>query len=487
MRLTTPRIAVAGLSGDSGKTLLALGLVRAFASRGLGVAPFKKGPDYIDAAWLGAAAKRPGRNLDTFLMDDAALGSALVTSAGSDLIVVEGNRGLFDGVDAAGTHSTAELAKRIGAPLLLLVDVSRMTRTAAALVAGCRAFDPALPLSGVVLNRVATARQEKLVRETVESTCGVPVIGALPVLPEETRIPRRHLGLVTAAEHVAAEELIERAAEAAIGHVDLDRVLVFARTAPERLFADGVRPVKGARALIAVVRDEAFSFYYPENLEALEARGAELLFVSALADEVIPEVDAVYVGGGFPEVYAARLAAAGAFLASLREKAARHVPIYAECGGLMLLARSLAVDGTAHEMAGILDLDVVQERRPQGHGYAVARVDRENAFFPEGARIAGHEFHYSRVAGGRDAGNTTMALERGHGVSGGRDGVSNGTVFASYMHVHAGGSPAWADGLAAAARRHAGGRTAPVSTSTTNSATARSDRPATPSEEITWR
>src|SRR5664280_2051899 len=275
MRLTTHRIAVAGLSGDSGKPLLALGLVRAFASRGLGVAPFKKGPDYIDAAWLGAAAKRPGRNLDTFLMDDAALGSALATSAGSDLIVVEGNRGLFDGVDAAGTHSTAELAKRIGAPLLLLVDVSRMTRTA-----------------------------------------------------------------------------------------------------PELLFADGVRLVKGARALIAVVRDEAFSFYYPENLEALEARGAELLFVSALADEVIPEVDAVYVGGGFPEVYAARLAAAGAFLASLREKAARHVPIYAECGGLMLLARSLAVDGTAHEMAGILDLDVVQERRPQGHGYAVARVDR---------------------------------------------------------------------------------------------------------------
>ena len=486
MRLTTPRIAVAGLSGDSGKTLLALGLVRAFARRGLAVAPFKKGPDYIDAAWLGAAARRPGRNLDTFLMDEAALGSALATSQGSDLIVVEGNRGLFDGVDAAGTHSTAELAKRIGTPLLLLVDVSRMTRTAAALVAGCRVFDPALPLSGVVLNRLATARQEKLVRETVESACGVPVVGALPVLPEETRIPRRHLGLVTAAEEAAAETLIERAADAASGHVDLDQVLTFARSAPERRFAVGSRPPMGAPSRIAVVRDEAFSFYYPENLEALEARGAELVFVSALADEPVPDVDAVYVGGGFPEVYAARLAAAGSFLASLREKAERGVPIYAECGGLMLLARSLAVDGTTHRMAGILDLDVVQERRPQGHGYAVARVDRANEFFPEGTRISGHEFHYSRVAGGRDAARTAMALERGHGVSGGRDGVVSGSVFASYIHVHAGGSPAWADGLAAAARRHAGGRTAPISTSEANSTTARSDRPATHSEGMTW-
>lgn len=487
MRLTTPRIAVAGLSGDSGKTLLALGLARAFTRGGLDVAPFKKGPDYIDAAWLGAAARRPGRNLDTFLMDDAALGSALATSGGADLIVVEGNRGLFDGVDARGTHSTAALAKRIGAPLLLLVDVSRMTRTAAALVAGCRAFDPDLPLSGVVLNRVATARQETLVKETIESSCGVPVVGALPVLPETTRIPRRHLGLVTAAEHVFAEELIERSAQAVIGHVNLDRVFGFARGASERHFADEARPARGAPARIAIVRDEAFSFYYPENLEALEACGAELVFVSALANEAVPDVDAVYVGGGFPEVYAARLAAAGSFLSSLREAAGRNVPIYAECGGLMLLARSLAVDGTSHAMAGILDLDVAQERRPQGHGYAVARVDRPNAFFPEGARVAGHEFHYSRVAGGGDAGKTVMALERGSGVSGGRDGVSSGSIFATYIHVHAGGSPAWADGLAATARRYAAARTAPVSTSESNATTARSERPANHSEEMTCR
>lgn len=487
MRLTTPRIAIAGLSGSSGKTLLSLGLVRAFRGLGRNVAAFKKGPDYIDAAWLGAAARRRGRNLDTFLMDDAALGSALKTAAGSDLIVVEGNRGLFDGVDAMGTHSTAELAKRMGAPLVLLVDVARMTRTAAALVAGCRAFDPELALSAVVLNRVATHRQETLVRETIESRCGIPVVGALPVLPEEARIPSRHLGLVTPAEHAAAERLIERAAEAVGRNVDLDRVLGLARSAPERLFADAEPAVKGPATRIAVVRDEAFSFYYPENLEALEERGAELVFVSALADETLPDVDAVYIGGGFPEVYAARLASASSFAASLREVARRHVPIYAECGGLMLVARSLTVEGTTHPMMGLLDLDVLQEHRPQGHGYAVARVDRPNAFFPVGVRIAGHEFHYSRVAGGADARETAMLLERGHGVSGGRDGVCNGSVFASYMHVHAGGSPAWAEGLAAAARRHAAGRTATHSTAAGDSKTARPDRPALRSEEMTWR
>ena len=163
------------------------------------------------------------------------------------------------------------------------------------------------------------------------------------------------------------------------------------------------------------------------------------------------------------------------------------MPIYAECGGLMLVARSLTVEGTTHPMMGLLDLDVLQERRPQGHGYAVARVDRPNAFFPLGVRIAGHEFHYSRVTGGADARETAMSLERGHGVSGGRDGVSTGSVFASYMHVHAGGSPAWAEGLAAAAQRHAAGRTATRSTAAGNSTTARPDRPALRSEEMTWR
>jgi cobyrinic acid a,c-diamide synthase len=457
MRITGPRIAVGGLSGDGGKTLVSLGLARALGRRGVGVAPFKKGPDYIDAAWLGAAAGRPGRNLDTFLMSDARLGAALATAREGDVVLVEGNRGLFDGADARGTHSTAELAKRIGAPVILVVDVRKVTRTAGALVLGVRTFDPELPLAGVVLNRVATARQERLVREVIEGATALPVVGALPVLAQDL-LPGRHLGLVTAGEHPGSEEAIERAADAIQAHVSLDAVLAIARASPERSFPELAPPPRGARARIAVVKDEAFSFYYPENLEALAARGAEVVPVSAVADEPLPAVDAVYVGGGFPEVHAERLAAARRFLGSLRDAALRGVPVYAECGGLMLLARELTVDGRAYRMAGVLDLEVEQTPRPQGHGYASGRVDRANPFFPEGAEIRGHEFHYSRVTGGADAARTAIALGKGGGIGAGRDGVVKGNVFASYVHVHAASSDLWADGLVAAARAaHDGG------------------------------
>jgi cobyrinic acid a,c-diamide synthase len=457
MKLTAPRLAVGGLSGDAGKTLVALGLARAFSRRGLGVAPFKKGPDYIDSAWLGEAARRPGRNLDTFLMGDAQLGRALATAEGSDLVVVEGNRGLFDGADARGTHSTAELAKRLAAPVLLVVDVRKATRTVAALVLGCQAFDRDLRIAGVVLNRVATARQERLVREAVERATGIPVVGAIPLL-RSTLFPDRHLGLVTAAEHPCRDEAIEGAANAVEAHVSLETVAAIAAAAPAVSFSDAPPPARGPSARVAVVRDEAFSFYYPENLEALAARGAELLPVSALAGEPLPDADAVYVGGGFPEVHAARLAAAEGFLASLRRARDRGVPIYAECGGLMLLARTLTVDGRSHRMSGVLDLDVEQTRRPQGHGYAEGRIDRENPFFAEGEEIRGHEFHYSRVTGGDDARRTAVALGRGGGVAAGRDGVCHGSVFASYVHVHAATSDAWADGLMAAARGRERGR-----------------------------
>jgi cobyrinic acid a,c-diamide synthase len=229
-------------------------------------------------------------------------------------------------------------------------------------------------------------------------------------------------------------------------------VLDLARTAPERNFPEVAPPRRGARTRIGVVRDEAFSFYYPENLEALAARGAELVEVSALADAPLPPLDALYVGGGFPEVHAERLAAARTFLGSVRDAADRGVPIYAECGGLMLLARELEVGGRTYPMAGVLDLEIEQTARPRGHGYASGRVDRPNAFFPEGADIRGHEFHYSRITGGADAARTAIALGKGDGVGEGRDGIAKGKVFASYVHVHAASSNAWADGLVAAAR-----------------------------------
>ena len=453
VRLTVPRLAIAGLAGDSGKTLVSLGLARLLSRRGICVAPYKKGPDYIDTAWLGRAAGRPARNLDTFLMTAEGLGAALRPAMAADLVLIEGNRGLFDGMDAEGIHSTAALAHLIGAPVALVVDVSKMTRTAAALVLGCRALDPELVLAGVILNRVATARQESLIRRAVAEAAGVEVIGALPRFDGENPLPGRHLGLVTAVEHPDAERAIDEAADFVALHVDLDRVVAAAACATPVELPLATPPRKTSPSVrIAVVSDAAFSFYYPDNLEALEARGATIVPVSALADEPLGDVDAILIGGGFPESHAVHLAGAKRFAASLRSCAASRVPIYAECGGLMLLARDLRIGERSYPMAGVLDLSVEQTETPQGHGYAEGTVDGDNPFFPTGTVLRGHEFHYSRVVGGADMSRCALRLERGVGVGGRRDAVCRGRVWASYLHLHALSGPAWADGIVAAAR-----------------------------------
>jgi len=453
MMLTTPRLVVAGLAGDSGKTLVTLGLTRAFGARGLRVAPYKKGPDYIDAAWLGAAARTVGRNLDTFLMPTEAIGEGLARGTPAGLLLVEGNRGLFDGLDALGSHSTAELAKLLQAPVVLVVDVTKMTRTTAALVLGCMALDPRLNLAGVVLNRVGTSRQERVIREALRHVYGPPVLGAIPRL-EGNLLPGRHLGLLTAAEHPRREDTLEHAAKTIAGYTDLDAILDLARAAPEVTLPRAQAVPAGSPVRIAVFRDKALSFYYPENLEALEQAGAELTYVSPLSGTALPDVDALYFGGGFPEVHAERLAGNGALREAVCRAASAGMPIYAECGGLMFLARELIVDGAIYPMTGVLDLVVEQRKRPQGHGYVEAEVDRSNAFFRRGTRMRGHEFHYSRVVAGADAGATMLSLRRGRGVGMNRDGLVVGRVWASYLHLHALGCPEWAEALTRLAREY---------------------------------
>ncbi len=454
MRLDVPRLVIAGLAGDGGKTLLALGLVRALAARGTAVAAFKKGPDYIDAAWLGLAAGRPGRNLDTFLMDTDGIGRSLARATDADLVLVEGNRGLLDGLDEAGSHSTAALAIRIGAPAVLVVDVTKVTRTAAAAVVGCRAMAPELDLAGVVLNRVATARQERIVRRAVESAAGVPVLGAIPRLPDGGPLPGRHLGLVTVGDHPAAEAAVDRAAEAVAASVDLGGITAIARDRSRPLeVPEPAAPARSERFPLAVARDRAFCFYYPENLEALEAAGAEIRWFSPVAGEGLPAGSrGVYLGGGFPEVHAEALAANRGLANDLAAAVRSGVPVWAECGGLMLLARELVVGGRSHPMTGVLDLVVEQTRRPRGHGYVTARVEGINPWFATGETIRGHEFHYSRVVSGTDADRTVLGLGRGTGLGGGRDGIVKDRLWASYLHLHAGSVPGWASRFAALCR-----------------------------------
>ncbi len=449
MVIHSPRLVVGGLGGDSGKTLASVGVTRALARRGLAVAPFKKGPDFIDAAWLGAAAGRPGRNLDTFLMRPEALGQSLHGAGTVDLILIEGNRGLHDGADALGTHSTAELARRLGAPVVVVVDATKATRTLAACVHGCAVIDPSVTIGGVILNRVATLRHERVVRDAFAAIGGPPVIGALPRLSPDP-LPSRHLGLVTAREHATREAVIERAADLAAGHIDLDALLQIARRAGSVSFPEpAAAPARTGAVRIGLLRDDAFSFYYPENLEALVEAGARLIEISPLRDGRLPDVDGLYIGGGFPEVYAGALEANASLRAEVRQAALSGLPIYAECGGLMYLARELRTPDATHAMCGVFDVAVEQTARPQGHGYVEARVDSPNPFFAVGARLRGHEFHYSRVAEGVQA--SALQIERGVGLGNGRDGLVTHRVWASYLHLHALGTPEWAGAFVAAA------------------------------------
>jgi cobyrinic acid a,c-diamide synthase len=361
--------------------------------------------------------------------------------------VIEGNRGIYDGLDAQGTHSTAELAKALAAPVILVINATKVTRTAAALVLGCQKLDPGVRFGGVVLNQVAGARHERVIRQAVESCCGLPILGAIPRNASAELLPSRHLGLVTPHEHPAPESLARDLLAFVNGRLDIDGLLEISRGAPpiETPPQAPSEPVSAAGLLVGYLNDSAFCFYYPENLEALRAAGATLIPISPLlAAELPPDLDALYIGGGFPETHARRLSENAGFLASLQCRAREGMPVYAECGGLMLLSRAIAWQGTRYPMAAVLNFDVEVLKAPQGHGYIELTVDRPNGFFPAGTRLRGHEFHYSRIILDGDAPPTACSVSRGVGCFSGRDAVTVGNVWAGYTHLHALATPEWA-------------------------------------------
>jgi cobyrinic acid a,c-diamide synthase len=452
-----PRLVVAGLSGESGKTLVSLALLLEAERRRIPVRGFKKGPDYIDAAWLEWASGKPARNLDTFLMGfDRAAGSFVWNGIGSGLNVIEGNRGLYDGMDARGTHSTAELAKFLQAPVVLVINATKITRTAAALTLGCQKLDPGVWIAGVVLNQVAGARHERILRDAVESSCGIPVLGAIPRAAKDAFFPMRHLGLVTPHEYSRRGELRSNLLELVAPHLAFERLLETARAAHPLPAAPAFSetPADGAGLTVGYFRDSAFCFYYPENLDALRSAGCRLVAIPALtADSLPPGLDCLYIGGGFPETHADALSANAGFLASVRTSVEEGLPVYAECGGLMFLSRALLWQGRRYPMAGVLPFEVVVCETPQGHGYIELLVDRPNPFFPQGTRLTGHEFHYSRIVWSGEPPATACSVLRGSGCCNQRDAVLARNVWASYAHLHALGSPEWAAALLRAARQ----------------------------------
>jgi len=447
-----PRLMIGALKGGAGKTLLTIGIAAAFMNRGLSVAVFKKGPDYIDAGWLGKAARTECRNLDSYLFDADTLTRSFCAGAmNHEVSMIEGNRGLFDGVNASGEYSSAELAKLLKTPVVLVVDASKMTRTAAALVLGCKMLDPSVSIKAVVLNRVAGSRHEKTLRESIEEYCSIPVIGSVNKLSLDN-FPQRHLGLLPLYEHSGANDLIQQAAHVVEQSLDLDNLLNLANSAepfddcPPRDEHQSNRD--HMRLKIGVLRDSAFQFYYPENLDALTRTGAELVEITALEARSIPAVDALYIGGGFPETHAERLAENTIFKKSLLEAVQKGLPVYAECGGLMYLARQLTIDETTYPMVGVFEVDTVLERRPQGHGYMMVDVVAQNPFFAVGSILKGHEFHYSYIRSDKvESSSYAFRVTRGHGINGAYDGIFRYNALGTYLHLHALGTPQWSTAI----------------------------------------
>ena len=432
-------------------------MITALKKMGREIVPFKKGPDFIDTGWLALAAGRPCYNLDPFLMGNEATLRSLLRHGSGCLALIEGNRGLFDGMDEKGTFSTAELAKLTRTPVIITVDCTMATRTVAAMILGCMHFDPEVHIGGVILNRIRGARHGNLIRRTVEQYTGLPVFGIVERMAEDL-VPERHMGLVPPQEHPAREKVLHNTRKMAETCIDLEQVLALADSAPTLASETEEQPnhtqERHGRPRIGVIVDSAFWFYYPENLEALESSGAELVKVSALEQGPLPEVDALYIGGGFPETHAEEIASNGEFRRSLREAVEAGLPVYAECGGLMVLGEELVTQDGRFPMMGILPLRFHMKTRPQGHGYSILTVDRETPFFPVGTKLHGHEFHYSKPEACRLPLPTALRMERGVGCLEHRDGLVYRNVLALYTHIHAAGVPEWAEALVLRAARY---------------------------------
>ena len=448
-----PRVIISGLSGDSGKTVVTCGLLACLKDMKLNVSGYKKGPDYIDSAWLNLASGKPARNLDTYMMGFEKVKKSFIKNGCTDgYNIIEGNRGLFDGVDSKGIHSTSELAKLLQSPVIIVQDISKVTRTAATSILGCKNLDPELNIAGVILNRVAGERHEKIVKEAIEDITGIPVVGAIPKLPGKLILPSRYLGLITPSEFEQKSLFLNELENIIKNNVDVQKILNVAANAPPLEFDESEhknkqKEISLINVKIGYFRDKAFSFYYPENLEMLIEEGADLIPISSTHNAHFDDLDALYIGGGFPEMNLSYLTSNRGMIAAIKKMAEDGLPIYAECGGLMYLAKEIMWKEKKYSLAGVLPVSIEMHDKPQGHGYCEMTVDKDNPFYNKGVVIKGHEFHYSKIFDYDPGIKSCLAVTRGCGCFHDRDGLTYKNVFASYLHVHALASPEWVKGM----------------------------------------
>lgn len=446
-RACTRRMMIAAAHRSSGKTTVSLGLAAALARSGYAVQTFKKGPDYIDPMWLAHASGRPCFNLDPHVggMREAAAAFAL-RAARADVALVEANMGLYDGLSLDGSNSNAALAKALDLPVVLVLDARGMTRGIAPLILGYQGFDRGVRFAGVILNRLAGARHEAKLRAVIERYTDLPVLGAIHDGPDLT-IRERHLGLIPSNEIDQAQDRTSRIAGAVQAQVDLDALLRATATAALAIAGPAPLPQAASPASVrlGIARDRAFGFYYSDDLEALIRAGAELVPFDTLSDTRLPDVDALFIGGGFPESFAAQLEANVALRSAIRDAIEGGLPAYAECGGLMYLSRSLTVGGRAYRMAGVVPGDAVMHERPVGRGYVELEPTGAAPWCAAGAaRVRAHEFHHSALVNVDPAARFAYRVVRGHGIDGRFDGLLRYNLLASYSHLRTAGACQWA-------------------------------------------
>jgi cobyrinic acid a,c-diamide synthase len=435
------KFLVSAAHKSSGKTTISIGLCAALAAGGHTVQPFKKGPDYIDPLWLGQASGRPCHSLDFYLSGaDEILRSFSAHSQGSDIQLIEGNKGLYDGLDLDGSNSNAALATLLDAPVVLVIDVQGMTRGIAPLVLGYQQFDTDINIAGIILNQVRGSRHESKLRAVLEHYTEIPVLGSVHHDPE-LQIVERHLGLMPSNENRDATNKIRYIGEQVAKQVDLDKLIAIAGDSPAAPATAAVTaepPRKDIR--IGIARDAAFGFYYPGDLDAFGLAGAELVPFNTLTDKSLPDVDALFIGGGFPEIHMESLSANSSLRAAIRNAINSGMPAYAECGGLMYLAREIRWHDKVCDMVGVIPADVQMHDRPVGRGYTKLRPSG-TGLWPRDESAActetfpAHEFHYSSLENLEPNLEFAYEVQRGMGVDGKRDGIVYKNLLASYVHL----------------------------------------------------
>jgi len=462
-----PRLVVGGLGSGSGKTSISLGLTAALRDRGRVVQTYKVGPDFIDTAYLAHTSGRPCRNLDSWLLGADGVRSSLIHgSVGADCVIVEGAMGILDGHGMAPetlagngpefAGSTLEVARIIDAPIVLVVDAWAMGETAAAAALGIKQLDRAGTVIGVILNNVPNGYRRRIIEDAIWSLARMPVLGALPHI-QSVRIPELRTGLLPLVQNPDVDEAVAELGEAVARHCDLaliERLMSRARPVAPSRNRSQVTPTGGDTVRIGVAFDEAFCFYYPENLELLEEAGAEIVTFSPLEDEAVPrDLGLIYMGGGISEAYVPRLASNRSFLESFRRAHARGVPVYAEGCGLQYCARSLRTsDGETHRMAGLVPIDIALEAGVLHSGYRDLRIATPSMLGPVGTRLRGHEFHFSRLLSGGDCLSPAYSMHDCDGEPLGCEGWTDSHLLASFLHLHFGQEHDLAGRLVAAAR-----------------------------------